>query len=99
MATENTIWPSTDFPDNVKELLAHFFKLVESKDEEVGKKLAEEVFTPTGMTQSGVQKFVGTEGLYFILNLVLLFISHQHYYIALYHSNFLSFYHFFRCHL
>jgi hypothetical protein len=62
MATANTQWPSPTFPESTKALLAKLFDLIESKEPDVGQRLATEVFTPTGMTQSGLQKFSGTKG-------------------------------------
>lgn len=75
MATTETAWPSAEFPADVKALLDRFFALVESQDENVGSILADEVFTPTGMTQSGLQKFEGREGV-LVFALSLSFLSH-----------------------
>jgi len=62
MATKDTEWPSAKFPENVKALLSHLFELIDSQEPDVGQRLATEVFTADGMTQSGLQKFTGAEG-------------------------------------
>jgi hypothetical protein len=71
-STADTEWPSPNFPENVKSLIGHFFELVESKDEDVGHRLATEVFTPDGFTQSGIQRFSGSKGQSYCLHYRLL---------------------------
>jgi hypothetical protein len=63
MATRDTEWPSSTFPENVKALLSHFLELIESHEPDVGQRLATEVFTPDGMSENGMQKFTGAEGI------------------------------------
>jgi hypothetical protein len=63
MATESTEWPSPAFPASIKNLISRFYELIESQAEDVGPRLATEVFTPGGIMQSGPQKFSGSDGI------------------------------------
>ena len=67
MATKHTEWPSSTFPENIKALLSHLFELIETQEPDVGQRLATEVFTPDGMTRSGMQEFTGAEGTFLFL--------------------------------
>jgi hypothetical protein len=63
MATTTTQWPTPSFPKPVKDLIILFYALIESQAEDVGQRLADEVFTSNGVMQSGTQRFSGREGI------------------------------------
>jgi hypothetical protein len=63
MATTTTQWPSHAFPTPIKDLFTLFYALIESHAEDVGQRLADEVFTSNGIMQSGTQRFAGREGI------------------------------------
>ncbi|KAL6244822.1 hypothetical protein RBB50_008350 [Rhinocladiella similis] len=48
MTSSRTEWPCTPVSDSVKALLNTFGALVDSKSADVGQRLSEDVFTPTG---------------------------------------------------
>jgi hypothetical protein len=64
MATDNTEWPSPDFPTSVKTLITRFYTLIETQSGDIGTQLATDIFTRDGIMQSGTQKFHGSEGTY-----------------------------------
>jgi hypothetical protein len=47
-AIQSTEWPSTPVNLGVKQLIALFFHLVDQKDDDIGSRLASEVFSPDG---------------------------------------------------
>jgi hypothetical protein len=63
MATATTQYPSPSFPSPIKDLIALFYTLIESHADNVGLRLADEVFTANGIMQSGTQRFSGREGI------------------------------------
>jgi len=61
-ATEATEWPSTAIAPEVKQLISLFFHLVDQPDDNVGNRLASEVFTPDGKLLTVQGAAVGSEG-------------------------------------
>ncbi|OCK79054.1 hypothetical protein K432DRAFT_355638 [Lepidopterella palustris CBS 459.81] len=58
MSTD-TVWPA-GFPTPVKDVILLFFSLADDKSSTAGPRLADEVFTPTGLMKNGAAKFEGT---------------------------------------
>ncbi|KIX02782.1 uncharacterized protein Z518_08724 [Rhinocladiella mackenziei CBS 650.93] len=58
---ESTVWPSTPIASEIKDLIAHFFRLVDLKDGSVGQTLAEEVFTSDATLIGGGGTFSGKD--------------------------------------
>lgn len=61
-ALEHTIWPDTPIEPEAKNLIALFFRVVDLKDPDSGKQLAEEVFTPDGKMITANGTFHGEAG-------------------------------------
>jgi hypothetical protein len=60
-ATEQCVWPESHVTEEVKSLLGLFFWLADTKADDSGRRMAEEVFTPKGIIQTS-QQFQGSEG-------------------------------------
>lgn len=58
----STSWPSTPVSDEVKDLLARFFQLVDLRDPNAGKAISEEIFLPDGVFVTAVSAFTGKSG-------------------------------------
>jgi hypothetical protein len=59
-ATDECIWPESPVPEEVKSLLADFFRLADTNAEDSGRQMAERVFTPDGIIQT-TQRAQGAE--------------------------------------
>lgn len=62
-ATANTEWPSTPVPQPVKDLLAKFFDIGDTKSEEAGQRLGNEVFAPDGRIVVNKRSINGAAGI------------------------------------
>lgn len=62
MTSSRTEWPCTPVSDSVKALLNTFGALVDSKSADVGQRLSEDVFTPTGSMIVNKKVSQGREG-------------------------------------
>ena len=60
--TENTEWPSFRISNAIKNLISDFFLLLDNEDNNVGNKLANNIFTPNGQAKFGGHTFVGSDG-------------------------------------
>ena len=63
MTTPQTEWPNPPVPESVKALLKKFYELGDSKAEDSGRRMAQEVFTPTGQITVNKRKINGSEGM------------------------------------
>lgn len=57
---EECVWPESHVPEEVKTLLDLFFRLADTKADDSGRRMAEEVFTPEGIIQTS-QRFQGSQ--------------------------------------
>lgn len=62
-ATDNTEWPSTVVPQPVKDLVAKFMKVGDTKSEEAGQQLGYEVFAPDGKIVVNKRSINGAAGM------------------------------------
>lgn len=62
MTSTRTEWPHTPVADPVKALLTTFGALVDSQSADVGRRLSEDVFTPTGTMIVNQKVSQGSEG-------------------------------------
>lgn len=61
-ATETTEWPSVLISPRARELLNCFFSLTESKSDDAGARLAEDVFAADGKFVTPHGTYTGTKG-------------------------------------
>jgi hypothetical protein len=59
-ATEECVWPQSHVAEEVKSLLSLFFRLADTKADDSGRRIAEEVFTVMGVIKT-TQSFHGSE--------------------------------------
>jgi hypothetical protein len=62
--TSNTEWPSPAMAEPVKALINNAFEIADSKTEDSGKRMAQEIFSPIGQMVVNKQKFTGWNGMY-----------------------------------
>lgn len=62
MATDTAEWPSTPVPQPTKDLFNVFYKLADTKSDDVGRQMSENVFTPDAAMLVNKRKFQGKEG-------------------------------------
>lgn len=63
MATANIEWPSPPLPESIKALVVKFYEVADSRVEDAPRRLATEVFAPTGEIFVNRRKIIGTEGM------------------------------------
>jgi hypothetical protein len=71
-ALGQTEWPATPVPQPIKQLLGSFFDLGDSKSEDAGRRLADEIFTPEGQIVVNKRTIKGAKGRYLPLQLTSL---------------------------
>ena len=69
--TASTAWPSTGISTNVKQLIDHFFSLVDNKADDSGQKIAKEVFTDDGKFFATSGNFEGSAGMNYVYEVLL----------------------------
>ncbi|KAK5244172.1 ERMES complex subunit mmm1 [Exophiala xenobiotica] len=62
-ALAQTEWPATPVPQPIKQLLGSFFDLGDSKSEDAGRRLVDEIFMPEGQIVVNKHTISGAEGL------------------------------------
>lgn len=63
MAASNIEWPSLPLSESLKALVIKFYEVVDSRVEGAPRRLATEVFSPTGEIFVNRRKVIGTEGM------------------------------------
>jgi hypothetical protein len=63
-ALAQTEWPATPVPQPIKQLLGSFFDLGDSKSEDAGRRLVDEIFMPEGQIVVNKRTISGAEGWY-----------------------------------
>lgn len=58
---DNAAWPSQTVPDPIKDLVAHFYSIVDSEGTNTGVKLAEDIFTDDGELIINKRNWVGSD--------------------------------------
>lgn len=58
----NTVWPDRPIPQRYKALIAKLLEMGDAEGVEVGRRMAEEIFTPDGVLDHGSYMFEGKEG-------------------------------------
>lgn len=82
-ATTHTEWPSTPVPQPVKDLVAKFMDVGDTKSEEAGQRLGYEVFAPDGRIVVNKRSINGAAGMFYLSTLLkkvswkLIFILHN----------------------
>jgi hypothetical protein len=56
------VWPEQVVPDATKKLILKFFSIVDTRSENSGKQLADEIFSLTGTMRNGAKNFKGSNG-------------------------------------
>ena len=62
LATTKTEWPATHIPATLKNLMDHFFVIMDKNTPDAGDRLAAEVFTPEATFTLSGGTYVGSEG-------------------------------------
>lgn len=57
--TQDTIWPVPAIPDGVKDAIAMFYELADSKHADAGPRIASEIFTPDASLITPTRTFKG----------------------------------------
>lgn len=60
--TQNTAWLSDDISQDVKDLVARFYELADSKSDDAGQLMASEVFSPDAVLIGPSGTFRGSKG-------------------------------------
>ncbi|TKA27157.1 hypothetical protein B0A50_04494 [Salinomyces thailandicus] len=60
---DNAAWPSQTVPDPIKDLVAHFYSIVDSEGTNTGVKLAEDIFTDDGELIINKRNWVGSDSI------------------------------------
>ena len=61
--TEDTDWSEFEISAKSKDLISRFFQLLDTESDDVGDKLAEEIFTSDAKAEFGGKFFMGKEGV------------------------------------
>ena len=68
MATDAAEWPSTpSIPQPTKDLLNRFYRLSDTKSDDVGRQYAEDIFTSDGKIVVNRRQFRGKKGMIWLL--------------------------------
>jgi hypothetical protein len=62
-ALSNTSWPSTTISTDARNLIDHFFALVDDTSTSAGPELAAKIFTTDGAMKAASGKFEGSAGM------------------------------------